>query len=215
MPASDDLRYIQAYAKIIGVREDIVLEYAQRKGMVALMNNASELLTTPAQREKHQAFLDLYRMSAAVNTRNQTIDSPEKAADFFRSVMGEIFDKEAVVVAFLNTKNRVIGHEVVSVGSIDSSIVHPREVFRNAIVNKASAVILCHNHPSGDVAPSQEDLHLTKRLKEAGDLLGIQVLDHLIISGVNREDIFSFKARNVLERRGRYRVRENTRGLDR
>jgi len=210
---TDDLRYVQAYAKIIGVKESRVLEYAQRKGIAALVDNASELLTTPAQREKHQAFLDIYRMSAAVNTRNPIINSPEKAADFFRSVMGEIFDKETFVVAFLNTKNRVIGHEVVSVGSIDSAIVHPREVFRNAIVNKANAVILCHNHPSGDVTPSKEDISITKRLKEAGNLLGIQILDHLIINGVNREDVFSFKARNVLERRGCYRARENTRGL--
>ena len=109
------------------------------------------------------------------------------------------YDKEAFVVAFLNTKNRVIDHEVVSVGTINSSIVHPREVFRNAIINKANSVILCHNHPSGDLTPSAEDISITERLKETGNLLGIRVLDHLIINGINMSEIYSFKTHGVLE----------------
>ncbi len=151
MRDTDELRYIQAFARIIGVKEDAAIEYAERKGLNALVDNATQLLATPpVQREKHQAFLDLYRMSSTINTRNPIINSPpEKASSYFHSVMDEIYDKEAFVVAFLNTKNRVIDHEVVSVGTINSSIVHPREVFRNAIINKANSVILCHNHPSG------------------------------------------------------------------
>ena len=94
------------------------------------------------------------------------------ASDYFHSVMDEIYDKEAFAVAFLNTKNRVIDHEVVSVGTINSSLVHPREIFRNAIINKANSVILCHNHPSGDLTPSTEDINITRRLKETGNLLG-------------------------------------------
>ena len=113
--------------------------------------------------------------------------------------MDEIYDKEAFVVAFLNTKNRVIDHEVVSVGTINSSLVHPREVFRNAIINKANSVILCHNHPSGDLTPSTEDINITRRLKETGNLLGIKVLDHLIISGINQNEVYSFQAKGVLE----------------
>ena len=195
----DELRYIQAFSRIIGVKEDAAIEYAQRKGLNALVDNATQLLSTPVQREKHQAFLDLYRMSSTINTRNPIINSPEKASTYFHSVMDEIYDKEAFVVAFLNTKNRVIDHEVVSVGTINSSIVHPREVFRNAIINKANAVILCHNHPSGDLTPSTEDINITRRLKETGKLLGIQVLDHLIINGINQHEVFSFKAKGVLE----------------
>lgn len=199
MTNTDEVRYIQAFARIIGVKEDDALEYAQRKGINALVENASQLLTTPSQREKHQAFLDLYRMSSTINVKNPVINSPETAAAYFRSVMDQVHDKEAFVVAFLNTKNRVIDHEVVSLGTINSSIVHPREVFRNAIVNKANAVILCHNHPSGDLTPSSEDINTTKRLKETGNLLGIQVLDHLIINGINQHDVFSFQAHGVLE----------------
>ncbi|RXI40160.1 hypothetical protein DP129_05485 [Clostridium tetani] len=206
MATTDELRYIQAFSRIIGVKEDAAIEYAQRKGLNALVDNATQLLSTPVQREKHQAFLDLYRMSSTINTRNPIINSPEKASTYFHSVMDEIYDKEAFVVAFLNTKNRVIDHEVVSVGTINSSIVHPREVFRNAIINKANAVILCHNHPSGDLTPSTEDINITRRLKETGKLLGIQVLDHLIINGINQHEVFSFKTKGVLETEGAYDI---------
>ena len=211
MNNTDELRYVQAFARIIGVKEDDALEYAQRKGIGALVENATQLLSTPAQREKHQAFLDLYRMSSGINTKNPVINSPDAAAAFFRSVMDQVHDKEAFVVAFLNTKNRVIDHEVVSLGTINSSIVHPREVFRNAIVNKANAVILCHNHPSGDLTPSSEDLTVTKRLKETGNLLGIQVLDHLIINGINQQDHYSFQAHGVLEAPAAYGQKETVR----
>ena len=211
MNNTDELRYVQAFARIIGVKEDDALEYAQRKGIGALVENATQLLSTPAQREKHQAFLDLYRMSSGINTKNPVINSPDTAADFFRSVMDQVHDKEAFVVAFLNTKNRVIDHEVVSLGTINSSIVHPREVFRNAIVNKANAVILCHNHPSGDLTPSSEYLTVTKRLKETGNLLGIQVLDHLIINGINQQDVYSFQAHGVLEAPAAYGQKETVR----
>lgn len=199
MATTDELRYIQAFSRIIGVKEDEAIEYAQRKGLNALVDNATQLLATPVQREKHQAFLDLYRMSSAINTRNPIINSPETASSFFHSVMDNIYDKEAFVVAFLNTKNRVIDHEVVSVGTINSSLVHPREVFRNAIINKANSVILCHNHPSGDLNPSKEDINITERLRETGNLLGIRVLDHLIINGVNQHEHYSFKAKGILE----------------
>lgn len=199
MNNNDELRYVQAFSRIIGVKENDVLDYTQRKGIGALVENASQLLTTPAQREKHQAFLDLYRMSSDINTKNPVIDSPDTAAAFFRSVMDQAHDKEAFVVAFLNTKNRVIDHELVSLGTINSSIVHPREVFRNAIINKANSVILCHNHPSGNLTPSSEDLNITKRLTETGNILGIQVLDHLIINGLNRNEVYSFKSNGVME----------------
>ena len=149
------------------------------------------------KREKPQAFLDLYRMSSTINVKNPVINSPDKAASYLHSVMDQVHDKEAFVVAFLNTKNRVIDHEVVSLGTINSSFVHPREVFHNAIVNKANAVILSQIHPSGDLTPSSEDINSTNRLKETENLLGIQVLDHLIIIGINQHDVYSLITRST------------------
>lgn len=90
-------------------------------------------------------------------------------------------DRENFVVLLLDTKNKVIGINTVSIGTLNSSLVHPREVFKPAILASAAALILAHNHPSGDPKPSREDIEVTKRLIEAGGLLGIQVLDHIIV----------------------------------
>jgi hypothetical protein len=109
-----------------------------------------------------------------------------------------------MVVAFLNTKNRVIDYEQVSVGTINSSVIHPREIFRNAILNKAVSVLLCHNHPSGELTPSDEDLAATRALKEAGEMLGIPVVDHIIITGLKRDAVYSFRAHGVLEQNMHY-----------
>lgn len=89
--------------------------------------------------------------------------------------------KEHFVCLFLNTKNHVIGQETLSMGSLNASIVHPREVFRAAIKCSSASIICAHNHPSGDPTPSPEDISLTARLLQAGEIIGIDVLDHLII----------------------------------
>lgn len=90
-------------------------------------------------------------------------------------------DRECFWVIPLTTKNHVIGINLVSMGSLNASTVHPREVFKPVILANAAAIVLVHNHPSGDPTPSQEDRLLTGRLKDAGELLGIRVLDHIVI----------------------------------
>jgi DNA repair protein RadC len=90
-------------------------------------------------------------------------------------------DREHFMILHLDTKNRVIKDEIVSVGALTGTIAHPREVFKSAIKESAHAVILVHNHPSGDPTPSDEDLKMTERLLDAGEILGIKVLDHVII----------------------------------
>jgi len=89
--------------------------------------------------------------------------------------------KEHFITLHLDGKNRIVCVENVSSGSLNASIVHPREVFKSCLLSSAAAVILLHNHPSGDPTPSREDLELSGRLKEAGELLGIRILDHIII----------------------------------
>ena len=95
----------------------------------------------------------------------------------------EVLDREQFIIACLNTKNEPINITVVSVGSLNKAIVHPREVFKTAILSNAASVMAFHNHPSGDTTPSDQDIQLTHRLVEAGELLGIKLLDHLIIGG--------------------------------
>lgn len=94
-------------------------------------------------------------------------------------------DRENFVILMLDTKHKVIGINTVSVGNLNSSLVHPREVFKPAILSNAAAIVLGHNHPSGDTTPSSEDVDVTKRLSEAGKLLGIEILDHVIVGDGN------------------------------
>ncbi len=200
----DEARYIQSYSKIMGLKEENVRMYAGRKGIASLINNADELLLTKPQRDKHKAFLDLCRMSAEIKQENPVLSSPREAAAFMHSVMEHIHDKEAVVAAFVDIKSRLLDYEEVSIGTINHSLIHPREIFRRAIVNKANSIIICHNHPSGDITPSDADFSVTERLREAGELIGINVLDHIIISGINKDDFYSFREHSVLKRNPTY-----------
>ncbi len=114
------------------------------------------------------------------------------AEDVFNYYVDELRDKkkEHFYALLLDTKNRIIAEELVSVGILDASIIHPREVFKSAIKASSNSVILVHNHPSGDCTPSKEDEDVTKILENAGDLLGINVLDHIIIG---KDNYYSFK----------------------
>jgi DNA repair protein RadC len=126
--------------------------------------------------------------------KDAPVQSPEQA---YKSVQEKLKGKkkEHFYILCLDTRNRVCDKKQVSVGNLDSSIVHPREVFKDAISSLAASVIFVHNHPSGDLEPSSEDVNLTKRLVEAGELLGIPVLDHIIVSD---RGYTSLKSRNLV-----------------
>src|SRR5690625_219707 len=109
-----------------------------------------------------------------------TVKSPEDGADFVMEEMRSL-KQEHLVALFLNTKNQIIHRQTIFIGSLNASIVHPREIFREAVKRSAASIICAHNHPSGDPTPSQEDIHVTRRLVEAGKIMGIEVLDHLVI----------------------------------
>ena len=112
--------------------------------------------------------------------QTRQILSPNDAYEMIKEQL-EGLDREQFIIACLNTKNEPTNISVVSVGSLNKAIVHPREVFKTAILSNAASVMAFHNHPSGETTPSQQDIQLTKRLYEAGELLGIKLLDHLII----------------------------------
>jgi len=114
------------------------------------------------------------------------------AKDVFKYASEKLSDnkKEHFMILHLDSKNRVIRDEIISIGILNASIVHPREVFKSAIKESANSIILVHNHPSGDSEPSVEDKEITERLMEAGELLDIKVLDHVIIG---KDNYHSFK----------------------
>jgi len=139
----------------------------------------------PAKAAQIKAALEMgKRMAASSSEARPSVCSPRDASNLVMEDM-RYLDRESFRVILLDTKNHVLGIETVSLGSLNASIVHPRELFRHAIRRSAAAVILVHNHPSGDPTPSREDLEITRRIRDAGQLLGIDVLDHLVI-GDNR-----------------------------
>jgi len=149
----------------------------------------------PAKASQVKAALELARrLSQFSDLPRPVIKSPDDAASLVMEEMRHL-DREHFRALLLNTRNQVIGTDKVSVGTLNSSTVHPRELFRSAIKRSAASVILVHNHPSGDPTPSKEDLDITERLREAGKIIGIEVLDHIII-GDNR--FTSFKAKGLI-----------------
>lgn len=119
----------------------------------------------------------------------QMCDTPQKAADYWRLHISTNpyynRDCECFVVLMLNTRRRVRGHQLVSIGTMDTLLVHPREVFRGAIIAGASAIVLMHNHPSGEPQPSEADIKVTRDLIRAGQLVKIEVLDHVVMGNPN------------------------------
>lgn len=134
------------------------------------------------------------RFNSFKSGEEYVISCPKDVAFYMMKEMNT-YKKEYFKLIMLNTKNIIISVKDVSIGNLNSSIVHPREVFLEAIKMSSSSVILCHNHPSGDPTPSKEDIAVTKRLKECGTLLGIEVLDHIIIG---RKKYISLKEEDIV-----------------
>lgn len=126
------------------------------------------------------------------NKRSALLLTPKDVWDGLKDIRDN--KKEHFVVFFLDSRNQEIKREIVSVGSLDANFVHPREVFEPAVRHLASQIIIAHNHPSGDPEPSEEDLIITKRLVESGKIIGIEVVDHIIITKIN---YFSFKEKGM------------------
>jgi DNA repair protein RadC len=120
------------------------------------------------------------RLGETIDKTIPVIETPADALPLFSEIRDK--KKEHFVVLYVNTRNQVILKEVVSIGTLNASLVHPREVFEPAVRTLAAGIILAHNHPSGEAEPSDADIAVTKRMCEAGKLMGIEVLDHIIIT---------------------------------
>ncbi|RIV29168.1 JAB domain-containing protein [Alicyclobacillaceae bacterium I2511] len=155
-------------------------------GLYGLLDAAVEELTAlpgigPAKAVQIAAAVELgRRIVHKPSVAKLQIRCAEDAAEYVMDRMRHL-KNEHFVILYLDTKHRLIGEETVSIGSLDASIVHPREIFRSAVKRSASAILCIHNHPSGDPTPSPEDISVTSRLNDAGQLLGIDVLDHIVV----------------------------------
>lgn len=148
----------------------------------------------PAKAAEIKAAIELGRRYQKPSLAGASFCSSGDIAAYYRPRMKDL-KKEMFRCALLDTKNKLIREEVISVGSLSASIVHPRDAFKPAVRESAAAVIFIHNHPSGDIKPSQEDILLTRRLVQAGEVLGIQVLDHIIIGDGEH---FSFRDNGMI-----------------
>lgn len=141
------------------------------------------------------AALELNKRVAAFSIKKKMkITSPNDICNIFMDGL-RYEKKERFIIVLLNTKSEIISKEVISVGNLNSSIVHPREVYKYAIKKSAASIVFIHNHPSGNPKPSNNDKNITKRLVEVGDIIGISVLDHIIIGN---DVYFSFKEHNLI-----------------
>lgn len=146
-----------------------------------------ELMTVPqvgpARAAALAAAFELGRRSRRVAVAGQElVEGPEDAHGIFGPLLEDL-DQEAVAVLCLGARHQPLHVGIVAVGSLNSAAVHPREVYRTAVAVNAAAVVLAHNHPSGDPEPSEDDVRLTRRLQRCGETLGIELLDHLVIGG--------------------------------
>jgi DNA repair protein RadC len=132
------------------------------------------------------AFTLAQRMAKEINGESPKLDAPDRVADYLRET-NRFYAVETFQAVLLNTRRRLIRVEQLSQGTLDTILVHPREVFRAAITANAAALILVHNHPSGDPTPSESDIKATRDLIRAGQLLKIEVLDHVILGRVTEE----------------------------
>ncbi|PHD72659.1 hypothetical protein COF64_20565 [Bacillus sp. AFS043905] len=174
-----------------GSREESVLQLSGRlinsfKGLRLLKEASVEELTVikgigEAKAIQILASIELGRRINNLNDQDRyVIRSPEDGANYCMEEM-RFLSQEHFVCLYLNTKNQVLQKTTIFIGSLNASIVHPREVFKEAFKRSAASIICLHNHPSGDPSPSREDIEVTKRLVECGKIIGIEVLDHIII----------------------------------
>lgn len=140
------------------------------------------------------AMCELYKRFKVSELTQVKISKPSDVAELVLDEL-RMLRQEVLILLTLDTKNKVISKKEIFKGGLNSSLVHPREIFREAVKDSAASIIICHNHPSGDPTPSRDDINITTRLKECGKMMGIELLDHLII-GDNR--FISLKEKDIL-----------------
>ena len=183
----------------------VLIECSVEKAREIIETHSLSTLATPHYDElrkiisskRARILISAFELSRRMFQKGPTvvpvISCPEETLPFVWDIRTR--DKEHFMCLYLNARNQMIHKEIISIGSLSASIVHPREVFSVAIQKCAASIILAHNHPSSDPSPSKDDLELTKRLKNAGEILGIEILDHVIVS---ENDFTSIKERGLM-----------------
>jgi len=178
------------------IADEILSKFSKKKLLGLLFDQLKQIKGIgPAKACQILAAFELSKRVLKVDTSNTrpTIQTP-------KDVIAQVsylthHKKENFVVLYLNSRNELLNKETISIGTLNANLVHPREVFEPAIVGFSSSVVFVHNHPSGDPEPSEDDLKITKQLTDAGKILGIEVVDHIIIS---QDKFTSFKEKKLI-----------------
>lgn len=182
---------------VINIAQELLTKFKSIKGIAqATLEELSQIKgINLAKAAQIKACFELGRRQDLEQGHKEiTVESPDSIVKVIRASIKDKA-KEHFKLILLNTRNRIIGISTISIGTLDANLVHPREVFKDAISHNAASVILVHNHPSGNREPSEDDLEITKRLVEAGRILGIEVLDHIIIT---KDRFLSFKEKRLM-----------------
>jgi len=171
---------------VLSIAHELIQKYEKIAGLVSLPLSDLKKISGIGE-DKAISLLAAFEIGRRMQSQSKwsmdkKITSPKDIAEFFVPTLRDEL-KEKFIVVCLNSANKVTRYETISVGSLNSSVVHPREIFKFAIENSSASIILIHNHPSGNLEPSQEDISITKKIVEAGTILNISVLDHIIIGG--------------------------------
>ncbi|HAB54713.1 MAG TPA: hypothetical protein DCE80_21480 [Ignavibacteriales bacterium] len=171
---------------VLTIAHELVQKHINLAGLVSLSLAELKKISGIGE-DKARSLLAAFEIGRRMQSQSKwsidkKITSPKDIAEFFVPILRDEL-KEKFLVVCLNSTNKVTKFEAISVGSLNSSVVHPREIFKFAIENSSASIILIHNHPSGNLEPSNEDIAITKKLVEAGKILNIQVLDHIIVGG--------------------------------
>lgn len=189
-----------------GTKGENVLNLSQKiitelNGLNGILNASVKEMTKikgvkEAKASQILAIAELFRRFNTYKSFNEfkRITSPREVANMLYGEMGTS-NQEVLKLIILNTKNEVVKIKDVFKGSLNSSLVHPREIFNEAIRSSAASIIICHNHPSGDPTPSSEDIKVTTRINQSGDIIGIKLIDHIIIG---RNNYVSLKEKGIL-----------------
>ena len=180
---------------VIEIASQILSKYSKKRLLQMTYEDLSKISgIDSAKATTLLAAFELSKRALEVNDTNLPVINTAKDAAAQLSDMRDL-KKEHFVVLYLNAKNQLVHKETISMGTLNANLVHPREVFEPALKHSAAQIIAAHNHPSGDSKPSEDDLEITKRLVEAGKMMGVELLDHVIIATNNH---FSFKEEKLL-----------------
>lgn len=195
MYKQDENRFIELFSKLTGVSKTKLENYLKEYSINSIFEHPSSLTTNQRELEKIKLINEMNNLYSNLYQHKKIykVTSPQIIGDYFKNKFNNIMDREYLAVAFLDTKNQIIEAKTIFTGTLNASLVHPRDIMKEAILLDSKNIIISHNHPSGNPYPSVEDRGITARLVEAGSSLGIKVLDHII---TGRNSYYSFKEHN-------------------